>query len=298
MSVIDSIVLEIYHLTIDSVIGYLLCGFKFGKLTPVSTATEIPMNQMIFEIYLPKSEAWQPIPHVTETQMREVDRVAVEVFRLGILQMMENAGRNLAMLALRTLKNEPVKTKTKKVTVFAGVGGNGGGGLCAARHLHNRGIDIAIVLTKPPENFTGAAMSQLSILKAAGVTPILLDGAKDELDDCDLVLDAIIGYSLKGAPRGASKTFIEWINQSGKPVISLDLPSGLDATSGETPGACIQAAQTLSLALPKPGLLNPISGELFLADIGIPPEVYHSLGIAFDRFYGIEYILQMRAVQK
>ena len=255
------------------------------------------MNQMIFEIYHPRTEKWQSVPHVNQSQMREVDRVAMEVFQLGILQMMENAGRNLALLAFRTLNNEPNNTQAKKVVVFAGVGGNGGGGLCAARHLHNSKVNVSIVLTKPPEAFSGAAHIQLTILKAAGITPILLEEAKNVLADCDLVLDAIIGYSLKGAPRGNAKSFIEWINQAGKPVISLDLPSGLEATTGETPGACIHAAHTLSLALPKPGLVNPLSGELFLADIGIPPEVYHSLGIRFDPFFKGEYILPMRAVQ-
>jgi NAD(P)H-hydrate epimerase len=255
------------------------------------------MNAMDFEIYLPCTGRWQEIPHVNEAQMREVDRVAVEVFHLGILQMMENAGRNLARSVYRALSNSQANPQSKKVVVFAGVGGNGGGGLCAGRHLHNHGVDVSIVITKPPETYTGAAQSQLSILTAAGMTPVLFEGAKKVLDESDLVLDAMIGYSLKGPPRGDAKTFIEWINQSGKPVISLDLPSGLDATTGKTPGACIHATQTLSLALPKPGLANPLSGDLFLADIGIPPEVYHSLGITFDPFFSSEYILQMRAVQ-
>ncbi len=255
------------------------------------------IKRMQFEISDPDTGTWQTIPQVNEAQMREIDRLAVDIFQLGILQMMENAGRNLARLAYRTLNNPPAKRKSKKVAIFAGVGGNGGGGVCAARHLHNHGVEVAIVLTKPPETLSGAAQRQLSILAATGMRPVLLDEAKNVIDESDLVLDAMIGYSLKGPPRGDAETFIEWINQSGKPVISLDLPSGLDATSGEIPGACIHAAQTLSLALPKPGLVNPVSGELFLADIGIPPEVYHSLGIRFDPFFKGEYILPMRAVQ-
>ena len=110
----------------------------------------------------------------------------------------------------------------------------------------------------------------------------------------DLVLDAVIGYSLKGAPRGAAKRAIELVNGSGVPVISLDLPSGVDASNGETPGVRIQAAQTLTLALPKPGLKNPASGELFLADIGIPPEVYRPLGMQGDPFTGDDYIHPLR----
>jgi NAD(P)H-hydrate epimerase len=205
----------------------------------------------------------KPIPHVNESQMREVDRIAVEDFRLGILQMMENAGRNLALHAMEMLDNQPAKT----VTIAAGSGGNGGGGICAARHLRNRGYRINLLLTKPTGELQGAAKAQMDIVLNSGLTPINSADAAQAISEADLVIDALIGYSLKDAPRGMTKGLIELINQSGKRVLSLDIPSGIDATSGVAPGVFIAAQRTLTLALPKPGLSNPISGRLFLADL-------------------------------
>lgn len=231
------------------------------------------------------SKARRLVPSVDEDQMREVDRIAVEEFNLGILQMMENAGRNLAWLTIQTLADKDILFSEAKVVVAAGTGGNGGGGLCAARHLHNQGISVEVVLTRPADRLGGPAKSQLTILQAAGIPANGIETAQRLFEEASIILDAVIGYSLKGAPRGASKELIELINTSGKPVLSLDLPSGLDATSGETPGVYVQAGRTLTLALPKPGLTNPASGDIFLGDIGIPPEVYHPLGIRFTPFF-------------
>ena len=248
----------------------------------------------MFEIFRADTQSWGPVAQVDETQMREVDRIAVEDFQLGILQMMENAGRNLARQVFRLLNKKRPTTRPYRVLVAAGSGGNGGGGLSAARHLHNHGVQVSLMLTRPPDRLGGAPEVQLSILRSAGVLPMAFEAAADEIRGMDLVLDALIGYSLKGAPRGAAKQAIELINGSGVQVVSLDLPSGVDATCGETPGVRIQASQTLTLALPKPGLKNPASGELFLADIGIPPEAYLPLGIKVDPFTGGEYILPLR----
>jgi NAD(P)H-hydrate epimerase len=232
----------------------------------------------------------KPIPYVNETQMREVDRIAVEDFRLGILQMMENAGRNLALHAMEMLGNQSGKI----ITIAAGSGGNGGGGLCAARHLHNRGYRINLLLTRPFGDLQGAAKTQMDTLLNSGLTPIDIASAGQAIAEADLVIDALIGYSLKGAPRGVTKEIIELINQSGKRVLSLDIPSGIDATSGIAPGVFIAAHRTLTLGLPKPGLTNPVSGLLFLVDIGIPPEVYRPLGIEFEPFFGENFWVEMK----
>jgi NAD(P)H-hydrate epimerase len=98
--------------------------------------------------------------------------------------------------------------------------------------------------------------------------------------DPGLVIDAVIGYSLGGAPRGPARDVIEWATEHEAPVLSLDVPSGVDSTSGEAPGAHIRAATTMTLALPKTGLDAAAVGDLWLADIGIPAEVYRRVGIA------------------
>lgn len=233
------------------------------------------------------------IPAVDAIQMREVDRIAVEEFSLSILQMMENAGRNLAWQTMRFLRATGYPNQGNQIVVAAGTGGNGGGGLCAVRHLHNQGYPVSIVLTRPPEQLMRPAKSQLATLEAAGVQVNEPKEAEKLFKEAAVILDAIIGYSLKGSPRSTSKELIEKANACGKPVLSLDLPSGLDATSGGTPGVCIRAEQTLTLALPKPGLANPLSGEIYLADIGIPPEVYHPLGIRFAPFFNGKVIIAL-----
>ena len=105
------------------------------------------------------------VPAVTAEQMREVDRIAVEEFGLGILQMMENAGRNLALNAIGMLGG-----MAGEITVLAGAGGNGGGGLCSARHLHNRGYEVHLVLDRDAGAMRGAAGTQLRILRAAALS--------------------------------------------------------------------------------------------------------------------------------
>lgn len=216
------------------------------------------------------------IPAVTTEQMREVDRIAVEEFGLGILQMMENAGRNLAECAMEMLGRAG-----GEVAILAGFGGNGGGGLCCARHLHNRGFRVWLVLDREPTALTGAASHQLRILQAARLEPTDYSQLSDVLSGSQVIVDALIGYGLRGKPEGRAAELIELCNQHAARVLSLDVPSGLDATTGEAPGPVVRAERTLTLALPKTGLENA-PGRLYLADIGIPPEVFQRLGLLFE----------------
>jgi len=227
------------------------------------------------------------IPSVAEAEMREVDRIAVEEVNLSILQMMENAGRSLANFIIKQLKD----LDSSKVLIFAGSGGNGGGGICAVRHLQNHGIDASYIISQDPKSLLGAAKTQYLILKNSGFSPIMKEDLPNMISESDIIIDALIGYSLKGDPKGISKVFIDMINRSEKYVIALDIPSGIDASTGDEKNPFVRADETLTLALPKTGLRNPNSGDLYLADIGIPNSVYSKLDIEFENFFGKEYII-------
>jgi NAD(P)H-hydrate epimerase len=227
------------------------------------------------------------VPAVTAEQMREVDRIAVEEFGLGILQMMENAGRNLGQNVLDMLGG-----KKGEVTVLAGSGGNGGGGLCCARHLHNRGYRVSVVLDREADALTGAARRQFEILAASGLELVDSSQAEEVIWRSEIVVDALIGYGLRGAPLGRTAELIELCLQNAARVLSLDVPSGLNATTGEMPGPAISPDRTLTLALPKTGLKG-VPGDLYLADIGIPPEVYRPLGISFEPFFERRYWIHL-----
>jgi NAD(P)H-hydrate epimerase len=109
----------------------------------------------------------------------------------------------------------------------------------------------------------------------------------------DLILDALIGYGLESAPHGTTQELIRWTKQTGTPILALDLPSGVNATSGETLGDAIRAHWTMTLALPKTGLLPPNSGQLFLADIGIPEGTYRRLGLSYTSPFGDRFLLPL-----
>lgn len=222
-----------------------------------------------------RTQSGRIVPALTADQMREVDRIAVEEFGLGILQMMENAGRHLAENVLAVLGST-----TDEGTVLAGAGGNGGGSLCCARHLRNRAVEVSVVLDREPSELAGAAGAQLRTLCAAGLTPVPPAGAGDALRRSAVVVDALIGYGLRGEPRAGTAHLINECNRLAQRVLCLDVASGLDATTREAPGVVVRAARTLALALPKTGLAR-IPGELYLADIGIPPEVFARAGLRY-----------------
>lgn len=214
------------------------------------------------------------IPCIGTEEMIEVDRLMVEEYGIELIQMMENAGRQLARLGTkRFLDGNPVG---KKVVILAGSGGNGGGALACARNLLNWGSEVAVVLSKMPGSYTGVIRQQVEILESI---PVVLQTA-DDLDQVktpDLVIDGIIGYSLRGAPMGSAAEMIRWANRQGSPILALDVPSGMDISTGEVYPPTIQAAATMTLALPKNGFKTARQGyvgELYLADIGVPPGLY------------------------
>jgi NAD(P)H-hydrate epimerase len=231
------------------------------------------------------------VPAVTTEQMIEVDRVAIEETGPNLLQMMENAGRNLAQQAIVSLG----KTwRDANVVVLAGSGGNGGGGICCARHLSNRGANVRLCLVSP-DRLGEAAGWQRHIFQATCGREVDFQSLVSSNEPVDIILDALIGYSLREAPRGNALRLIQWAIGAGTPILALDIPSGVNATTGETPGAYIKARWTLSLALPKTGLLPEQSGDLVLADIGIPPGTYawESLKLPYTPPFGGRFLVPL-----
>ncbi len=201
--------------------------------------------------------------------MAAVDRVAVDGFGLALLSMMENAGRGLV--------ERSGIGPDDRVVVLAGAGGNGGGGLVAARHLHNRGVAVSVVLDRSPAGLSGAAARQWGVLDRAGVAYTV----GPPLPDTDVVLDALLGYGLQGAPRGTAAEIIEAAPEGGA-VVSLDVPSGVDATTGERPGVAVRPDRVVTLALPKTGL-QAVDCDLYCVDLGIPDAVFHEAGLDYAR---------------
>ena len=204
------------------------------------------------------------VPSITVDQMREVDRLMVEEFGITLPQMMENAGRILAELTIELFAPD-------RATIMVGKGHNGGGGLVAARYLHNKGVDTEVVLSSP--DLPEVPMRRLSTLRALNL-PI----ASSMHHSDGIIVDALLGYSQQGAPRGKVVDLVEVGEGSGLPVISLDVPTGFDLETGEYHSSSFRDPVTLTLGLPKVTMDGGIK-DLWLADIGIPREVYSKIGL-------------------
>jgi NAD(P)H-hydrate epimerase len=245
----------------------------------------------------PEHRLGTDVPAVTTEQMAEVDRLMIESYGIQLIQMMENAGKNLAELARRRLGGQVVG---KNIKVLCGAGNNGGGGMVAARHLNNWGAEVQAELAASPEKLKDVPSHQWQILQEMGVAKNPSPEVKvpsPDLEQPDLILDALIGYGLTGNPRGRTAEWIDWMNGSGSPVLALDTPSGLDTTSGLPGDPCVRAAATLTLALPKTGLMTPSAkpfvGDLFLADISVPSELYRRIGLVVPPLFVRDTILRI-----
>ncbi len=235
------------------------------------------------------------VPYLSAAQMAEVDRVMIQEYRIELIQMMENAGRHLAHLARRRfLDSNP---SGKRVVVLAGTGGNGGGALVCARRLHNWGAHVQVVTTKPYSEFAAVPGHQLDILRRMSAR-IACSEVLARLEALELIIDGLIGYSLEGAPRDGAADLIRWANAQRAPILSLDVPSGVQATTGTVFDPAIKATATMTLALPKQGFraagVDGYVGELYLADIGVPPALYAKLGLDVRPMFAEQDIIRLR----
>ncbi len=217
------------------------------------------------------------LPLVTAQEMKAIDRRAIEEWGINGLVLMENAGRAV----VDWIEKELTRVDSQKFLVVCGKGNNGGDGFVITRHLLNRGAKPACVLLGSLNDLKGDARTNARILLDAGF-PIQEIKTKTDLTALInpnlIIVDAIFGTGLTAPPAGIFAEAIQLINQSNLPVVSVDIPSGIDADNGQVLAPAVKAHLTVTMCLPKLGLfLYPgklHAGKVRIADIGIP---YHLL---------------------
>ena len=204
---------------------------------------------------------------VSVKEMQELDRIAIEDKGTPSIALMENAGKAVSEIALAELKN----IKNKKAAVFCGSGNNGGDGFVAARYLFNKGINVSVYLIGRRANLKNDPKVNAEALDKIGVeireisAPVSLDHG--------LIIDAIFGIGLKGEVKEPARSIINDLNKKSITVISVDVPSGLDADTGEILGIAVKAGITVTMQFPKQGFYKnkgpEYTGKIITVDIGI-----------------------------
>lgn len=218
---------------------------------------------------------------VTAQQMKKLDRIAIKEYGIPGVVLMENAGIQAVTLGLEMLSDGT------KAVIFCGKGNNGGDGFVIARHFLNKGLDIEVYLTAGLDIIKGDALINLNILLKMGQTIEDISDIVDQqelkhkvADTClqaDLIVDALLGTGISGQITQPYQTIIEIINNSQKPILAIDTPSGLDVNTGHILGVCVKARRTVTFGLAKKGFyLNEgpqYCGELVIADISLPRNI-------------------------
>lgn len=208
----------------------------------------------------------------TREAIRRLDRLAVERFHMPSIVLMENAGASIAAAAMGLLG------RSRKVAIYCGPGNNGGDGLVAARHLHNAGVEVQVI--PAPGDCSGDAAINLAIVRAMRVPVVEHPTAPG------LVIDALLGTGLDRPVQGKMAEQIAAINRwgvRGVQILSVDLPSGLDADTGRPLGTAVRADLTVTLCGWKAGFVRresrKFTGRIAVGDIGVPRELMEALAV-------------------
>lgn len=218
-------------------------------------------------------DAGEPL---TTQQIRELDVLAIEHVGIPGLVLMENAARNVAEAIYHWLVNPGAQ----RVVVLCGPGNNGGDGFVVARHLHNAGVRVAVVLAAAREKLRGDALLNFGICERMELEIVDatdtggLKRAEGVMERSDVVVDALLGSGVTGAPRDRIRELIERANASRATRIAIDIPSGLNADTGAVYEPCFQAAATITFVASKVGFsaagAAAVLGRVLVADIGAP----------------------------
>lgn len=217
---------------------------------------------------------------VTAAQMKEIDRVAIVVRGIPSLDLMERAGSAVARCAAAMIRGGRLRSR---VLLFAGKGNNGGDAFVAARHLRAEGIATRTVMLAMRGDIARDALENLRRLEGAGGEVAIVETAaeigalRESAGSFDLVIDGILGTGVSGTVGGIYAAAIALIRGLRAPVIAIDVPSGLDATTGRVCGTAVRATATVTMGLPKTGMIAADGpehcGRIRVADIGLPEDL-------------------------
>ncbi len=208
--------------------------------------------------------------YLTRKQVRAVDRIAIEKYGVPGIVLMENAALGAARVAVEMLEDiwQP------SVLILCGGGNNGGDGLAMARHLHNAGARVRIMTTVDPAKYRGDALINWRIVQAMDLRCEPATADLIDEDQSDLIVDAIFGTGLDSSPRPPFDELAAAVNVSPVPVLSVDIPSGMDCDAGVSQDAFIIADRTVTFVGLKEAFRRPVSmcatGEVTVIEIGCP----------------------------
>jgi len=211
---------------------------------------------------------------VSVKQMREIDRHTIEDIGVPSIVLMENAGRSVAGVIIKKF------LRARKIAIFCGGGNNAGDGFVTARYLFRENKLVSIFMLKKPEELSTDAKTNFEIVRNLrvrffNVSSENLCEVRKKLKQFDLIVDALLGTGTKGEIRGIYADVISMLNSSKRPIVAVDIPSGLDADTGLPLGVCIKAKMTVTMGFMKKGFLKKnareFTGKVVVADIGLLP---------------------------
>jgi len=237
---------------------------------------------------MPETERFDFVPVLTAAEMAELDRKTIEEIGLPVSALMENAGRKIVESVWRKWGG----LANRNIAIFCGKGNNGGDGFVVARWLANSDARVTVILLAEPAELHGAARTNYNVMLKYGVRAVTLSQwqHQEEPERVDLAFDAILGTGVKGSLRTKALRGVEALAKIQGPIVAVDLPTGMNADTGQVSDPCVHADMTVTLGELKRGLLfspgREYAGHVVVADIGFPRTVVNDSPLSCFRTTG------------